>query len=342
MALIEPFLQSPNEWVVAGGIFIATITLLYLFKYIILKKLEKAVKKTKTTLDDYLINIISKIGWPFYLVLALHITLAVSNIEIELINLSEIIYYALIIISGYYGIKILNSTIEYITAQISAEREAVGMTKTLLQIGVWVVIALVVLANLGYDTSALITGLGIGGIAVALAVQTILSDIFAYISIQFDKPFKVGDFIVVGSDMGTVEKIGIKSTRIRSVQGQELIISNKDLTNSRINNYGRMNKRRVFFNILVDGKTEVKKLKKIPQIIKKIIESIPETEFERAHLIRFAEYGILYEIVYYMLTPDYIKYLDTQQQINLKIKEAFEKEGITIPVPTQRVYVKRS
>jgi small-conductance mechanosensitive channel len=168
-----------------------------------------------------------------------------------------------------------------------------------------------------------------------------LADIFASFSIHFDKPFKVGDFIIIGNDMGTVKKIGIKSTRITTLEGDELVVSNRDLTETRVHNYKRMRKRRVSFELGVEYSTPVKKLKKIPKIVEGIIKGIDLLEFDRAHFKNFGDFSLNFEVVYYLKSKDYNVYMDKQQEINLKIKEKFDKERIKIAFPTQQIFLKR-
>src|SRR5665648_311435 len=198
---------------------------------------------------------------------------------------------------------------------------------------------IIILDNLGIKISALVAGLGIGGIAIALAAQSVLGDLFSYFIIFFDRPFEIGDFIIIGDFLGTVEDIGIKTTRLRSLGGEELIFSNQDLTNSRVRNYKRMNRRRIVFKFGVIYQTTLTQLKKIPQIVKEIITQIPETTFDRAHFASYADFSLNFEVVYYINNSDYNKYMDIQQEINFQLKEAFEKEGIDFAYPTQTVFL---
>jgi small-conductance mechanosensitive channel len=182
-----------------------------------------------------------------------------------------------------------------------------------------------------------VTSLGIGGIAVALAVQNILGDLFSSLSITLDKPFSIGDFIVVGDYEGTVEDIGLKSTRIKSLSGEEVVFSNSDLLNSRIRNYKKMEERRISFDIGVVYGTPGKKLEKIPAIIEEIIKPQPNVRFERAHFRSLGDYSLDFGVVYHVLVPEYAVYLDIQQGINLELYARFEDEGIEFAYPTTTV-----
>ena len=191
-----------------------------------------------------------------------------------------------------------------------------------------------------------------GGIAIALAAQNILGDLFASLSIVLDKPFVVGDFLIIGDFLGSVEKVGIKTTRLRSLSGEQLVFSNNDLLNSRIRNYGRMYERRVVFSLGVTYQTPSEKLKRIPDIVRKAVEAqenvreAVETQedvrFDRAHFQKYGDFALIFEIVYYVLSADYAQYMDVQQAINLRIYEDFEENEIEFAYPTQTVYVSKT
>jgi small-conductance mechanosensitive channel len=204
---------------------------------------------------------------------------------------------------------------------------------------VWSVVLLLALDNLGVQITTLVAGLGVGGIAVALAVQNILGDLFASLSIVLDKPFVVGDFLIIDNYLGSVEHVGLKSTRIRSLTGEQLIFSNNDLLRSRLRNYGRMYQRRVAFNIGVVYQTPREALKKIPGILQNAVEGQENVRFDRSHFKEYGDFSLNFETVYYVLVPDYNTYMDIQQAINMKIHEEFEGEGIEFAYPTQTVFV---
>jgi small-conductance mechanosensitive channel len=207
----------------------------------------------------------------------------------------------------------------------------------ILNVVLWIIGLIFLFDNLGFNVTAVLTGLGVGGIAIALAAQTILGDIFNYFVIFFDRPFEIGDFIIVGDVLGTVDYIGLKTTRIKSLQGEQIIFSNSNLTNSRIHNYKRMNERRVVFKLGVVYDTGTEKLEKIPKLVKSIINDQPQTRFDRAHFASFGEYSLNIEIVYFMLSADYNQYLDVQQKINLRIYDEFAALGIEFAFPTYSI-----
>ncbi len=184
--------------------------------------------------------------------------------------------------------------------------------------------------NLGINISALLAGLGIGGVAVALAAQNILGDLFASLSIVLDKPFVIGDFIIVEGYEGKVENIGLKTTRIRSISGEEIIFSNADLLKSRIRNYRRMTERRILFSIAVSYQTSYEALKKVPAKMKEIIELQPQSRFDRAHLKSLGETHLIFEVAYFLLQPEFKFFMEVQQDIYFKILKSFEDLGIVL------------
>lgn len=193
---------------------------------------------------------------------------------------------------------------------------------------IWALVLLLLLDNLGIEVTPLIAGLGITGIAVALAVQTVLGDLLASLSIAFDKPFVVGDFLVVDKDMGTVESIGVKSTRLRSIDGEQIVIANAELLRARVHNYGRMYQRRVVFTIDVRYETPLEKLREVPALLEAAVREQEKVRFDRSHLARHGDYSLIYEVVYFVLDADYNLYMNIQQAIYFRIHEEFRKREI--------------
>jgi small-conductance mechanosensitive channel len=205
----------------------------------------------------------------------------------------------------------------------------------------WSLLLLVALDNMGVSITGLVAGVGIGGIAIALAVQSILSDLFASLSIVLDKPFVIGDFIIVDNFLGTVEHIGLKTTRVRSLSGEQLIFSNTDLLNSRIRNYKRMFERRVVFEVGITYQTPPEKVKAVSGMIRAIIEDQPKVRFDRAHFKNFGDSALVYEAVYFMMTSEYNDYMDTQERVNLAIMIQFAEHGIEFAYPTRTLFVQQ-
>jgi len=223
------------------------------------------------------------------------------------------------------------------TSSKTVEMSRLKPLRSLSVFAVWIVGLLFLLDNLGFNITTVVAGLGIGGIAVALSAQALLGDLFSYFVILVDKPFEIGDFLIFGDILGSVEKIGVKNTRIRSLSGEQVSVHNSDLTGSRVRNYKRMAERRIVFHIGVVYGTPSEKLERIPGMIREAIESDQLTRFDRAHFAGYGDWSLNFEIVYYVLSADYNMYMDIQQRINLEIYRAFESEDIEFAFPTHTV-----
>jgi small-conductance mechanosensitive channel len=259
---------------------------------------------------------------------------------------SNLLIITLLLQAGIWGVTFIASALEIYRQQALEKNRAAVTTINLIdlvsKVVLWAIIILLALDNLGVNITALVAGLGIGGIAVALALQNILGDLFASLSITFDKPFIIGDFLVISEHMGSVEHIGLKTTRVRSLSGEQLVFSNSDLLKSRIHNYGRMFERRVVSSIGVTYETPREKLKMIPTIIREAVEAQDKTRFDRSNFMNFGDYALMFETVYYVLSPDYNIYMDIQQSIYFTIHERFEQEGIEFAYPTQKLFVTKN
>ncbi len=340
--------NSIRDYLIALGIFLLSLIVLKFFKYVILQKLRIVMDHTKTEFDDLVINIIDS-GWWFYIFLSLYIS--IQFIELPEI-LAKIVYYLFLISVVYYLVKGVQKIIDYFFEKLikKGEREeekkfdpsVIQLLNKFSRFALWCLAVIIILQNLGYNISTLVAGLGIGGIAVAFAIQNILGDIFSSFSIYFDKPFQVGDFIIIGKEMGVVKKIGIKSTRIQALEGQEVVISNKELTETRVHNYKKMEKRRIVFNFGVIYETPNEKLEKIPLMVKEIIDKIEIAELDRVHFKSFGDFSLIFEVVYYLKSTDYKDYMDVQQKINLTLKQEFEKQGIVFAYPTQTIFLNKA
>jgi small-conductance mechanosensitive channel len=206
---------------------------------------------------------------------------------------------------------------------------------------IWVLGFIFLLDNLGFEITAVIAGLGIGGIAIALAAQAILGDLFSYFVIFFDRPFEIGDFIVIGEFRGNIEHIGIKTTRVRSLSGEQLVFGNSDLTNSRIQNFKRMDRRRVVFKLGVTYQTPAEKIEEAIKIVEQIIIDHPDVTYDRGHFAAFGPFSLDLEFVYFVLSNDYNQYMDIQQDVNFEVLREFEKRGIDFAYPTQTLYLNK-
>lgn len=335
------------RYLIVSGIFLATVFLLRVFKKVVIQKIKKLANRTRTDFDDLLIRVIDSVGWGFYVFLSLYIALQFLLLPQIL---EKIVSYFLLIAIIYYVLRGAQSLIDYGAQKFIAKKEreerrsdssAIKLLARIAKGILWAVAVLILLQNLGLNISTLIASLGVGGIAIAFALQNVLGDIFASFAIYFDKPFQIDDFIIIGNEMGVVKNVGIKSTRIQTLQGEELVISNKELSEAKVHNYKKMEKRRIVFTFGVVYETPTEKLKKILEIVKKIIDDIEVTETDRVHFKEFGGSSLNFEAVYRIKSNDYSVYMDTQQDINLRIKEIFEKEDIEMAYPTQTIFVKK-
>ena len=334
------------DYIIVIAIFILLLISIKIIKSVLFKLLKTWAKKTTTTIDDKFVKAFEQKIKPFLNLIyfgAFYISIKQLTVDSQIERFFNIF---VIILLTFFGIRFLLSITIYgletywvKKEKDQAKKQALKGIITVIKIIVWSIVLIILLDNLGIKISALVAGLGIGGIAIALAAQSVLGDLFSYFIIFFDRPFEIGDFIIIGDFLGTVEDIGIKTTRLRSLGGEELIFSNQDLTNSRVRNYKRMNRRRIVFKFGVIYQTTLIQLKKIPQIVEEIITQIPETTFDRAHFASYADFSLNFEVVYYINNSDYNKYMDIQQEINFQLKESFEKQKIEFAYPTQTVFL---
>lgn len=334
------------DYLVSFSSLLLGILVINIFARVIIKRLKKISARTTTTLDDFVIRVIEKNGVPLLYLAALYI--AIKSLTFHPYFEKGMNFFGLGVLLFFLA-RLMIMLIRYsFTAYLTKRGQDTGLERSLqgilvvVKVLVWGGVIIFFLDNLGLKISAVIAGLGIGGVAVALAAQTVLKDLFSYFSIIFDHPFKVGDFIIVSEFMGTIEHIGIKTTRIRSLSGEVLIFSNSDLTDSRLRNYKLMEKRRVLFRIGVTYQTTFSQLKEIPKIIESIIKNTKDALFDRAHFFEYGDFSLIFEVVYYVIGPDYNKYMDIQQEINFAIKEEFEKIGIEFAYPTQTLYMQKA
>ncbi len=334
------------DYLIFVSIFFIGFLVVKTFELIILSRLKKWAEKTATTFDDFIIRVIKKIGVPlaYFGVFYLGINILTLDplfrkiIDITAIGILTLSAVRFVIASVSHGFEVYLSK----RGKNKALKRSLDGILIVLKVLIWGLAVVFFLDNLGFKISAVIAGLGIGGVAVALAAQAVLGDLFSYFAILFDRPFEIGDFIITGDYLGTVEHVGIKTTRIRSLGGEQLIFSNTDLTNSRVRNYKRMDKRRVVFKLGVTYQTTSKQVKAIPGIIENIIKNVQDTFFDRAHFFSYGDFSLIFEIVYYVMGSDYNKYMDIQQEINFAIKEKFETQGIEFAYPTQTLFINKA
>lgn len=330
-------------WGVTLLTFVGLVGALVLARRLVARRWGRVAAHTATWADDLLVDLLRGTRFMFLLWLLLQVALKTLALPANVRELlSHLSFAAFAVQLGLWASRAVTFWLRRHTAERAGDGAAVTTIKAMavaLKVVAWIVVGLLVLENLDFDVTTLVAGLGITGIAVALAVQNLLSDLFGALSIVLDKPFVIGDFIVVDNVMGTVERIGLKTTRLRSLSGEQIIVSNADLLKSRIRNFKRMYERRVVFNVGVDYATPPALVARIPTIIREAVTRQPDTRFDRSHFGAFMDIALNVETVYYVLTPDYNRYMDIQQAVNLEILRRFEEEGIAFAVGTRRVVV---
>lgn len=335
--------NSVQTYLIAIGFIVLGFILIGFFRRNILTRIARLTQKTNTNIDNFLIESLDRFGVP-----ALYITVVYLGLNYLVLpeRLRNIIQLATTVAVTILVIRLLSSTIllmlrSYIHRQDNGEEKVkqLGGVMLIVNIIIWGLGLLTLLDNLGYDVTTVIAGLGIGGIAIALAAQNILGDLFNYFVIFFDRPFEVGDFIIIDDKMGVVDKIGIKTTRLKSLSGEQLVFANSDLTNSRIHNYKQMQQRRVVFKIGVVYQTTFEQMQEIPGLLRLIVEEQEPVRFDRAHFSSYGDSSLDFEIVYYVLSSEYNTYMDVQQRINLRIFQEFSRRGIEFAYPTRTLFV---
>ena len=341
------FLGNPlREWMISVVILLGTLGLLFVARHLFRSRLQKIAAATGSTYLNVAAYVVGRSkGW-FLILIAV-------NLSLRSINASEtfdLVFGRLLIVGMLiqFGIWAGAGLGRFMQLRREAQLEedagavaAMDIVSFLFRVGIWALVFLLALDNVGVDITALVAGLGIGGIAIALAAQNIISDLFASLSIVLDRPFVLGDFLAIDDFYGNVEKVGLKTTRVRSLSGEQLVFSNNDLLNSRIRNYGQMVERRIVFALGVVYQTTHKQLEQIPGIIEDVIVKQDLARFDRAHFRAYGDYSLNFEIVYYVESSDYKLYMNIQQAVNLEIFRRFAEAGIEFAYPTQTLFVER-
>jgi len=331
-----------QRWLIALGVAAGTLIVLWLIEQILIVRVQRLARKTQTAIDDVMIGSLRNTKLLYLLVVSIFAGSLWLDLEP---NVRSVILQAVIIATLIQGGIWVNAGLQIWlehyrkVEEDGANRTTMNALSFIGRLLLWVMIFLLVIDNLGVDVTALVAGMGIGGIAIALAVQNILGDLFASLSIVLDKPFVNGDFVVVGDMAGSVEHVGIKTTRVRSISGEQLVFSNSDLLQSRIRNFGRMHQRRVVFSLGVTYQTPAEKLERIPSLIRAAIEAQELVRFDRSHFASYGDSALNFETVYYVESSDYTQHMDILQAVNLQIYRTFEEEGIEFAYPTQTLFV---
>lgn len=342
---IEILNNTVSAYAAAAILFITTLLVLKLFKQYLFHRLKTVAHRTKTGIDELVLNIFDSFPWWFLIFLsaaAAYTTLQAPE------WLDQSVFIVLVALLVYQTTIIIQVIIDHIIkikldgTKDKGKVSGISMFGNIIKGAVWIVAILFALSNMGINITSLIAGLGIGGVAIAFALQNILGDLFSSFAIYFDKPFSAGDFIIIGDHMGTVERIGIKTTRLRSLQGEEIIVSNRELTTARVRNFRTLNERRVVFSFRVTYQTPQNKLERIPHIVQKIIDDTPNIRFDRAHLKEFGESAFVFEVVYHVLNRGYGSFMDANQHIHFALRKAFTKEKISFAYQTRTIHVDKT
>ena len=339
--------NTVRDYLIALSIIVVGLLAVRIFKNVVTTRLRKLSARTETNIDDYVIESINRFGIPILYFIVVYIGVRYLTLTTQVENVLRV---AATVVITFFAIRFIATTIllllkSYVRSKGGGEEQIKQLRGIMLIVNVliWSAGILFLFDNLGFDVTTMIAGLGVGGIAIALAAQNILGDLFNYFVIFFDRPFEIGDFIIVDDKMGSVEYIGIKTTRLKSLSGEQLVFSNSDLTGSRIHNYKRMERRRIVFKLGVVYQTPLEKVKQIPDVLRQAVEAQNESEevllFDRSHFASYGESSLNFEVVYNVLSGDYARYMDVQQAINFRIYEAFERMGVEFAYPTRTLHI---
>ncbi len=339
--------NSLSSWIVALVFFVFVYSTLIVAKKLIGRKIAEYSKLISEDIGALFFSILETTSSLLLFIVSIYVASLAISVPSEVERVLRLAFtFGLLFQGGIWASVSVTQFIEnYVRRKHGGDPSVISALELLRFASkaiIWGAVLLLFLDNIGVNITALVTGLGIGGIAIALAVQNILGDLFSSLSIVLDRPFAVGDFIVVGDLRGTVEKIGLKTTRLRSIDGDQLIFSNSDLLNSRIRNYKRMNERRILFIFGVTYQTSHDKLKEISKIVEQIISNQENVRFDRCHFKEFGASALNFEVVYFVKSQDYNIYMKAQQNINLEILAQFTKMEIGFAYPTQTLFVESS
>lgn len=344
---IRYFGNAASDYLSAAAVFGIVLAGLYLLRSFGLARLKELARKTRTDFDDLLIDLVCSVRPAEYHLIALYA--ALSYLDLPPV-LDKTLFTIILLALSLRAVALIQKLLDYWLSKFAAERyldqaaretmlkSARVVFRTLLWVGAFIFI----LSNLGVNVSTALAGLGIGGVAVALAAQAILGDLFNFFVILLDKPFRIGDFVILDDMQGTVEHIGLKSTRVRSLGGELIIVSNSRMLTGGLRNYKAMNQRRVVFKLGVVYQTPPEKLRRIPELVKEAVAAVPDTRFDRSNLQAYGAYAIEFETAYYVTVADYNVYAADHEAVLLKIGEAFAREKIEFAYPTQTVFVNKS
>ncbi len=330
--LATPVLEnSVRQYLLALSTFFLVWLALKLVQKIFIQRLDRLSSRTFNRWDDAIVNLVKTIKPQFYWFIAFYLALQVFNPAGVVDRVLDVVLIAWVVYQIIAALKIIIDyliKVKFVKQDDRASEVVSSILSGLATIALWVLGILFVLSNVGLNVNSLIAGLGITGLAVALAAQNILGDLFSSLAIYFDRPFAPGEFIEVGDDKGTVLKVGIKTTRLRALSGEEIVISNRDITAARIKNHGRMSERRVEVRLSISRDTDSKIIEAIPPAFEKIVNAIQPARFKRAHLAEMNEKALVFDLVYFVKSNEYSVYADVHHQILLAVNRYFAEQGI--------------
>lgn len=316
------------------------------FRWILKLRLKRWAERTTTRFDDTLVSITERITWKILLVFSIFVGSKVLYLP-EIIE--TIIWATFLFVLVFWGVRAVQDLIEFLfirrvehDSPTTGSRSAVRGLMTVLKYALWLLGFLLIASNLGINITSLIAGLGVGGVAVAFALQNILEDLFSSFALYFDRPFEVGDFIVVGQQSGTVERIGVKTTRLRALQGEQIVISNRELTTAQVQNFKKLEERRVVIRFGVTYETTVKQREAIPQMVQEIVDTLDGVRHGRTHLDELGDSALVYETVYFVEDSDFDLHMDRKQEFLFALLSEFAKKKIDFAYPTQTVHISKS
>jgi small-conductance mechanosensitive channel len=331
-------------WIV---LVVAALFLSFLFRQLlklVARHLRRLSEHTESIWDDVAVDLIDGLkGYIIFIWIFYFGSHALAESDGVRKFLLAIVVCATSFQMGLWGLHVIKSwrsaVLEVKIKEDASSAAALGLLYKVVQISFLAAVVLLSLSNLGVDITALVAGLGVGGIAIALAAQNVLGDLLASLSIVLDKPFIVGDFVVAGEEKGTVENIGIKTTRLRSISGEEVILSNKDLLESRVKNFKRMWNRRVLHNFGVIYSTPIEVVEKIPKWVEEIVLRYEMLKFDRCHFAAFGASSLDFQLVFFVKDSDYNIFMNYQQSVLVDIFKKFQQEGVEFAFPTQTLHV---
>lgn len=340
-----PILGNPvSAWLVCVGVAVVVYLVLTMVRGAVVSRLAKVAAKTTTRVDDLVVDVLRGIRRPVVLVVAVFAGMAALSLPVQVENGARMITVVAVAVQLLISSRrVIDFALEALLKRAVHEdgkpdetlASSMGVLRVVVFGAVVAVVILLALDNLGVQVTPLIAGLGIGGIAVALAAQNILADLFASVSILLDKPFVVGDSVAIGDKSGVVERIGIKTTRLRTPHGEELVCANNDLLSSRLHNYKRMSERRVVHVLGVRYETGVEKLEALPRWVRGVVEGVEGLRFDRCHLVKLNTYSVDFELVYFVRSAEFARHIDAQQAVLLGVMKKLAAEGVEFAYPVQ-------